>query len=64
MAFTGAPASFPVQNENRKLQKHLKWKDSLKEQAQEFIKANLLKGGGFLGIHLRNGIDWVRYFFF
>ncbi|XP_067001158.2 GDP-fucose protein O-fucosyltransferase 1 isoform X2 [Anabrus simplex] len=59
IAFTGAPASFPVQLENRGLHKYLKWNDMIQEQANHFIKNNLPKGG-FVGIHLRNGIDWVR----
>ncbi|KAJ6632762.1 GDP-fucose protein O-fucosyltransferase 1 [Pseudolycoriella hygida] len=59
IAFTGAPASFPVQDENRSLQKYLVWSDDITRQAKHFIKNNLPKGS-FIGIHLRNGIDWVR----
>ncbi|XP_055384488.1 GDP-fucose protein O-fucosyltransferase 1 [Condylostylus longicornis] len=59
LAFTGAPASFPVQMENRKLQKYVVWSDEIQEKAKKFIKENLPKGA-FIGIHLRNGIDWVR----
>lgn len=59
IAFTGAPASFPVQEENRDLQKYLIWSDHIQQQAKHFIKNNLPKGS-FIGIHLRNGIDWIR----
>ena len=56
MAFTGAPASFPVQIENRGLHKYLKWNKQMSSEAEKFIKQKL-PTGGFIGIHLRNGID-------
>ncbi|XP_015108530.1 GDP-fucose protein O-fucosyltransferase 1 [Diachasma alloeum] len=59
LAFTGAPASFPVQLENKYLQKCVVWNDELQKKARKFIKETLPKGA-FIGIHLRNGIDWVR----
>ncbi|VVC92921.1 unnamed protein product [Leptidea sinapis] len=59
LAFTGAPASFPVQIENVHLQKYVKWNDKMENMAKTFIKDNM-SGGGFLGIHLRNGQDWVK----
>lgn len=59
MFLLGAPGSFPVLKENRKLQKYLQWSDNIEKEANAFIKNNLPKGG-FVGIHLRNGIDWVR----
>ncbi|VEN61443.1 unnamed protein product [Callosobruchus maculatus] len=59
LAFTGAPASFPIQQKNRILQKYLEWSDDIEEKANKFIKSNMPKGA-FIGIHLRNGIDWVR----
>ncbi|KAF2366620.1 GDP-fucose protein O-fucosyltransferase [Trinorchestia longiramus] len=58
LAFTGAPASFPVQQENRALQQYLVWSESLDNQAQEVI--DRLPRGPFVGIHLRNGVDWER----
>lgn len=58
LAFAGAPASFPVQLENRDLQRYLKWNKEMSQAANSFIKTKLPKGG-FIGIHLRNGIDWV-----
>lgn len=59
LAFTGAPASFPVQAENVHLQKYLKWSDEIDKKANKFIKT-LLPKGAFIGLHLRNGIDWIR----
>ncbi|XP_029158286.1 GDP-fucose protein O-fucosyltransferase 1 [Nylanderia fulva] len=59
LAFTGAPGSFPVQFENKYLQKCLNWNDDMLDKAKAFIKEKLPKGA-FVGIHLRNGIDWVR----
>ncbi|XP_066159186.1 GDP-fucose protein O-fucosyltransferase 1 isoform X2 [Euwallacea fornicatus] len=59
IAFTGSPASFPVTDENRRLHKYLQWSDKIKNQAHTFIKTKIPKGA-FIGIHLRNGIDWVR----
>jgi peptide-O-fucosyltransferase len=59
IAFTGAPAAFPVQHENVHLQKYLQWSDKIDKKANEFIK-NALPKGAFIGVHLRNGIDWIR----
>lgn len=59
IAFTGAPAAFPVQKENLHLQKYLKWSEDIDSKANSFIKKFLPKGA-FIGIHLRNGIDWIR----
>lgn len=58
LAFACAPGSFPVQLENRDLQRYLLWSKDIDSKAEKFIKADLPKGG-FIGIHLRNGIDWV-----
>ncbi|XP_014092071.2 GDP-fucose protein O-fucosyltransferase 1 [Bactrocera oleae] len=57
--FTGAPASFPVQAENRDLQRYLRWSNIYEDMMRNFIK-NKLPRGAYIGIHLRNGIDWVR----
>ncbi|CAD1468255.1 unnamed protein product [Heterotrigona itama] len=59
LAFTGAPASFPVQLENKKLHKYVEWNTDMFNKAATFIKQKLPRGA-FVGIHLRNGIDWVR----
>lgn len=59
LAFTGAPASFPVQHQNRQLHEYLVWSDMILKKAKDFISSTLPKGP-FVGIHLRNGVDWVR----
>lgn len=59
LAFTGAPASFPVQKENIWLQKYLVWTHEMQSKAKKWVKSNLPKGA-YLGIHLRNGADWKR----
>lgn len=59
LAFTGAPASFPVQKENIHLQKYLIWTNGMQTKATNWVKTTLAKGA-YLGIHLRNGIDWKR----
>lgn len=59
IAFPGAPAAFPVQQENLHLHKYLKWSDEINAKADNFIK-KILPKGAFIGIHLRNGIDWIR----
>lgn len=51
--------AFPVQEENLHLHKYLQWSDQINDKANEFIKTKLPKGA-FIGIHLRNGIDWIR----
>src|SRR5262249_3640264 len=58
IAFTGAPASFPVEERNRALHRHLRWNDRVLKEAEEFIGANM-PDGVFVGIHLRNDLDWV-----
>lgn len=59
LAFTGAPASFPVQLENKVLHRCVVWNDEMQNKAKKFIKETLPQGA-FVGIHLRNGIDWVK----
>lgn len=59
LAFTGAPASFPVQAENIALQKYLIWTEQMQSKASNWVKATLQKGA-YIGIHLRNGVDWSR----
>lgn len=58
LAFTGAPASFPVQLENKDLQRCINWNNNMLDEVKTFIKETLPKGA-FIGIHLRNGLDWV-----
>lgn len=58
LAFMGAPGSFPCETKNRWIQKYVKWSDKIRKKADKFIK-NVLPKGPFVGIHLRNGIDFV-----
>ena len=48
-----------MQKENVVLQKYLKWNHSLMKSAEEFIRLQLPKGP-FIGVHMRNGVDWSR----
>lgn len=59
IAFSGAPASFPVQKENAGLQRYLRFSKDVTARAEKFISEQIPKGA-FIGIHLRNGIDWVK----
>jgi peptide-O-fucosyltransferase len=38
----------------------MQWSELIQKQAYDFIKQDL-PTGAFIGIHLRNGIDWVKY---
>ncbi|PFX25598.1 GDP-fucose protein O-fucosyltransferase 1-like [Stylophora pistillata] len=57
LAFRGAPASFPVEEQNRQAHAFLKWSQKINSEVDEYI-SNTLPKGPFVGIHLRNGIDW------
>lgn len=59
LAFSGAPASFPVQKENVELQQYFEFSKPILAKAKAFI-FNTLPKGAFIGLHLRNGVDWVR----
>lgn len=59
LAFRGAPASFPVEEQNRQAHAFLKWSDKITKEVDDYIEKNL-PSGPFVGIHLRNGVDWVR----
>ena len=58
LAFRGAPASFPIQEQHRHLQRLLQWSSNIKSLADEYITKNL-RAGPFIGIHLRNEEAWV-----
>ncbi|CAH1786153.1 unnamed protein product [Owenia fusiformis] len=60
LAFTGAPAGFPVHEEHVQLHKYLKWSNFINDKAERFIRENIPNKGKFLGIHMRNGVDWER----
>uniref|UniRef100_A0A5S6QYP4 GDP-fucose protein O-fucosyltransferase 1 n=1 Tax=Trichuris muris TaxID=70415 RepID=A0A5S6QYP4_TRIMR len=57
LAFRGAPADFPIRKEHEPLQRYLRWSVDVREQANDFISKEL-GGRPFLGIHLRNNVDW------
>ncbi|XP_076462292.1 GDP-fucose protein O-fucosyltransferase 1-like [Babylonia areolata] len=59
IALKGAPASFPVTEEFVPLQQYLQWSEGLEKQAEDYIQAHF-PGETFVGIHLRNGPDWVN----
>lgn len=58
IAFTGAPAAFPVEQRNVGLHRYLEWSDYIADLASAFIR-DKLGDRKFVGIHMRNGADWV-----
>lgn len=58
IALMGAPGSFPVHEKDRWLQKFVQWSVKIKKKAKEFL-TSILQNEPFVGIHLRNGIDFV-----
>ena len=58
LALRGAPARYPIIENHRHIQRYLKWSPVLLDQANKII-IELLPKGPFVGIHLRNGLDWV-----
>eukprot|EP00118_Oscarella_pearsei_P010477 m.64529 g.64529 ORF g.64529 m.64529 type:complete len:266 (+) comp35259_c0_seq4:572-1369(+) len=59
LALKGAPAKYPVAASNRLIQKYLVWSDAIEEEVEKYVKENIPEGP-FVGIHLRNGPDWVK----
>ncbi|WAR22041.1 OFUT1-like protein [Mya arenaria] len=57
IAFTGAPAQFPVQQQNAGLQQYLEFSDNIASKRDEYI-AEHFGDEKFLGIHLRLGSDF------
>ena len=60
IALMGAPGAFPVEEKNRWLQKFVRWSPAVENMAKEFVNS-VLKKEPFVGIHLRNGIDFVSF---
>lgn len=58
MAFKGAPARFPVLEQHVVLHQYLHWSEAIQGEATQVIEKHL-ENQPFVGIHLRNGIDWV-----
>ena len=48
-----------MEEKNRQAHAFLKWSDKMTKEVDEYVQ-NTLPKGPFVGIHLRNGIDWVR----
>ncbi|XP_020616507.1 GDP-fucose protein O-fucosyltransferase 1-like [Orbicella faveolata] len=59
IALMGAPGSFPVHEKDRWLQKFVQWSVKIEKKAKEFL-TSILQNEPFVGIHLRNGIDFER----
>ncbi|KAK7100919.1 GDP-fucose protein O-fucosyltransferase 1-like [Littorina saxatilis] len=59
IALKGAPASFPVREHHVPLHRYLQWSDLMESQANDYINTHF-PGETFVGIHLRNGPDWVN----
>lgn len=57
LAFVGPPSAFPVEEQNVPLQEYLIWQDDIEKRSKDFITS--LPKGPFIGIHIRNGADWV-----
>ncbi|KAL7670336.1 hypothetical protein ACOME3_005273 [Neoechinorhynchus agilis] len=57
IAFVGAPAPFPIAQQNIHLQRYLDWSKSIREEGEEFI-GNINQP--YIGLHLRNGSDFIR----
>ncbi|VDN56745.1 unnamed protein product [Dracunculus medinensis] len=58
LSFISAPAPFPSLFEDQKLQKYLQWNAVVSAEADNFIAQSLKRP--FIGIHLRNDVDWVN----
>uniref|UniRef100_A0A1I7YE92 GDP-fucose protein O-fucosyltransferase 1 n=1 Tax=Steinernema glaseri TaxID=37863 RepID=A0A1I7YE92_9BILA len=56
LAFSSAPALFPVKKNDRYAQRYLKWTSRFTQKAKQFITDELPRP--FIGIHLRNNVDW------
>ena len=61
IALRGAPAPYPMLSSNRHLQQYLQVSDFIESEAQKFIDENFANQS-FIGIHLRNGADWVKQY--
>ncbi|XP_041368791.1 GDP-fucose protein O-fucosyltransferase 1-like [Gigantopelta aegis] len=59
LSFTAPPSSFPVQKIHVGLQKYVKWSNEYEQKAKDFIKTTIVERP-YIGIHLRNGIDFKR----
>lgn len=58
LALRGAPAAFPVAEKDVPLQKYIQWSDKIQDEIDHHIH-KLFNNDPYVGIHLRNGADWV-----
>uniref|UniRef100_A0A0N4ZJV4 GDP-fucose protein O-fucosyltransferase 1 n=1 Tax=Parastrongyloides trichosuri TaxID=131310 RepID=A0A0N4ZJV4_PARTI len=58
LSFTSAPGQFPARHKDRRLQRYIRWSSRITSQAKKFIDQYLPRP--FVGIHLRNDVDWKR----
>ncbi len=56
LAFTGAPGSFPVRERDVHLHKYLRWSAKINDTVDKVL-SDVQRP--LLGIHMRNGPDWV-----
>ena len=63
LAFRGAPASYPIQQEHVQLQRLLLWSSGIEDASNKYINEKL-SPGKYVGIHLRNEDAWVSSFRF
>ena len=57
LAFTGAPAKFPVIEKNVRLHEYMQWSDYIADKAAKVINTDLKRP--YIRAHLRIGVDWV-----
>jgi len=50
---------FPVEHRHVGLHQYLQWSDYIEDLADSFVRTHI-PGRPFLGIHLRNDLDWVK----
>ena len=58
-ALRGAPAAFPVQPQYRELQRYMEFSEGISKVGDNYINETF-RGEKYIGIHLRNGDDWVK----
>ena len=58
IALKGAPARYPVEEQYSPLHKYLQWAEDVEDETDHYIR-NTFQGEKFIGIHLRNDLDWV-----
>ncbi|ESO88280.1 hypothetical protein LOTGIDRAFT_219361 [Lottia gigantea] len=59
MAFKGSPARFPVLEKHVHLQQYLQWAEEIETETNVLIQS-YFSDKKFIGLHLRNGIDWLK----